>query len=101
MGVTFSASPRRDQARRVILRWTRRMVVALEADGFGLLLAFLFLGLGLVLWILSLALLVGDSISPVMKILWLVALTCLAPFAIPIYLLSWSLRLSGRSARGA
>jgi hypothetical protein len=77
------------------------MLLALEAGGFGLLLALLFLGLGLVLWILSLALLVGDSISPVMKVLWLVALTCLAPFAIPIYLLSWSLRLSARSARGA
>jgi hypothetical protein len=77
------------------------MLVALEAGGFGLLLAFLLLGLGLVLWILSLALLVGDSISPVMKVLWLVALACLAPFAIPIYLLSWSLRISSRSARDA
>jgi hypothetical protein len=77
------------------------MLLALEAGGFGLLLALLFLGLGLVLWILSLALLVGDSISPVMKVLWLVALTCLAPFAIPVYLLSWSLRFSSRAARGA
>jgi hypothetical protein len=45
------------------------MLVALEAGGFGLLLAFLLLGLGLALWIVSLALLVGDSISPLMKVL--------------------------------
>lgn len=39
-------------------------------------------------WIFSLFALVGDSISFLAKVVWFVALTCLAPFAIPVYLVT-------------
>jgi hypothetical protein len=41
-----------------------------------------------VAWIVSLFLLVVDSIGVGAKILWFLALTLLAPFAIPIYLVT-------------
>ena len=41
-----------------------------------------------VAWIVSLFLLVVDSIGIGAKILWFLALTVLAPFAIPIYLVT-------------
>ncbi len=41
-----------------------------------------------VAWIVSLFLLVVDSIGVGEKILWFLALTLLAPFAIPIYLVT-------------
>ena len=41
-----------------------------------------------VAWIVSLFLLVVDSIGVGAKILWFLALTVLAPFAIPIYLVT-------------
>ena len=39
---------------------------------------------------LSLFLLVSDSISVGMKVVWFAALTCLAPFAIPLYFIQRS-----------
>jgi hypothetical protein len=39
------------------------------------------------LWLLSLVLLVFDSISVWAKILWFLVLTVLAPIAIPVYLI--------------
>lgn len=38
-----------------------------------------------VAWLVTLFLVLVDSISVVAKLLWLVAVTCLAPFAIPVY----------------
>ena len=40
--------------------------------------------------VLSLFLLVSDSISVGMKVVWFAALTCLAPFAIPLYFIQRS-----------
>ena len=37
-------------------------------------------------WLVSLFLLVADTISVGAKIVWFVFLTCLAPFVIPLYL---------------
>ena len=45
------------------------------------------LGLLAIAWVVSLFLLVADSISVVAKIVWFLALTCLAPIAIPVYLI--------------
>jgi hypothetical protein len=38
-----------------------------------------------VAWVVTLFLVLVDRISVVAKLLWLVAVTCLAPFAIPVY----------------
>jgi hypothetical protein len=51
-------------------------------------LGFIVAALLFVAWIVSLFLLVTDSIGVGAKILWFLALTILAPFAIPIYLLT-------------
>ena len=56
-------------------------------SGFGLVLSIIVLGLLAIAWVVSLFLLVADSISVVAKIVWFVALTCLAPIAIPVYLI--------------
>jgi hypothetical protein len=47
-----------------------------------LLMAFLF-----VAWVATLFLMLGDPIPVVAKLFWLLAATCLAPFAIPVYIL--------------
>jgi hypothetical protein len=51
-------------------------------------------------WIFSLFALVGDSISFLAKVVWFVALTCLAPFAIPVYLVTRHHRRSREPAPG-
>lgn len=51
-----------------------------------------------VAWIVSLFLLVLDSIGVGAKILWFLALTCLAPFAIPIYLVTRRRRMQAEPA---
>ena len=56
-------------------------------SGFGLVLSILVMGALFIAWIISLFLLIGDSISVVAKIIWFVFLTCLAPIAIPVYLI--------------
>jgi len=56
-------------------------------SGFGLVLSIIVLGLLAIAWVVSLFLLVADSISVVAKIVWFLALTCLAPIAIPVYLI--------------
>jgi hypothetical protein len=38
-----------------------------------------------VAWLVALFMIIVDSISVVAKIVWLVAVTVLAPFAIPVY----------------
>lgn len=66
----------------------------LALSGVGIFLLILLLGLLALLWIVSLFVLITDSISVGAKIVWFVALTLLAPIAIPAYFL-W------RRSRGA
>jgi ABC-type Fe3+-siderophore transport system permease subunit len=54
-------------------------------SGAGAVLAIVVLSLLFFGWLIALFALLVDSISIGAKILWCVALTCLAPFAIPIY----------------
>jgi hypothetical protein len=64
------------------------MVGAIElTSGFGVVISIVVLGGLFILWIFCLFLLVADSISVLAKIVWFVFLTCLAPIAIPIYLI--------------
>jgi hypothetical protein len=56
-------------------------------SGWGVLVSILVLGTLFVAWIVSLFLLVTDAISVVAKIVWFLLLTCLAPVAIPVYLI--------------
>jgi hypothetical protein len=63
-------------------------VGALElTSGWGVVLSIIVLGGLFVLWIFCLFLLVTDSIGVFAKIIWFILLTCLAPIAIPIYLI--------------
>lgn len=62
------------------------MDVALVASGAEVV-GFVVLSILFVLWLISLFLLLVDSISVGAKILWFVFLTCVAPIAIPLYLL--------------
>ena len=62
------------------------MVAAIElTSGIGVVISIVVLGALFIAWIVSLFLLIADSISFGAKILWFVFLTCLAPIAIPIY----------------
>ena len=64
------------------------LVGAIElTSGIGVVISIIVLGGLFVLWIFSLFLLVTDSISVVGKIVWFILLTCLAPIAIPVYLI--------------
>jgi|tagenome__1003787_1003787.scaffolds.fasta_scaffold20376897_1 hypothetical protein len=57
-------------------------------SGAGLVVSILVLGALFLAWVVSLFLLVADSISLGAKLLWFLALTCLAPIGIPAYLLA-------------
>jgi hypothetical protein len=64
------------------------MVGAIElTSGFGVVISIVVLGGLFILWIFCLFLLVADSIPVLAKVVWFVLLTCLAPIAIPIYLI--------------
>jgi hypothetical protein len=54
-------------------------------SGAGAVVSLVVLSLLFVLWLIALFMLLVDSISVGAKILWFLALTCLAPVAIPIY----------------
>ncbi len=56
-------------------------------SGFGLVISIVVLGTIAIAWLVSLFLLVADSISVLAKIVWFLLLTCLAPIAIPVYLI--------------
>ncbi len=56
-------------------------------SGAGVVVSIVVLGLLALAWLVSLFLLLLDSISIGGKILWFVALTCLAPITIPLYLI--------------
>jgi uncharacterized membrane protein YbhN (UPF0104 family) len=68
-------------------------------SGIGAVISIVVLGTIFLFWLVSLFLLVGDSISLGAKILWFIALTCLAPFAIPLYFLARSRRSQPAPAR--
>jgi hypothetical protein len=64
------------------------MLAALElTSGVGAVIALIVLSLLFLLWIISLFLLVTDTIGFGAKVLWFVFLTCLAPITIPVYFL--------------
>ncbi len=78
------------------------MVAALQlTSGIGVVISIVVLGTLFLLWLISLFLLVTDSIGVGMKILWFVFLTCLAPIAIPVYLLTRARRGRGHEAVAA
>jgi hypothetical protein len=56
-------------------------------SGAGAAVSIVVLGALFLLWIYCLFLLVADTISVLAKILWFVFLTCVAPIAIPLYLI--------------
>jgi hypothetical protein len=56
-------------------------------SGFGAVVSIVVLGALFLLWVYCLFLLVADSISVLAKILWFLFLTCIAPLAIPLYLI--------------
>jgi hypothetical protein len=56
-------------------------------SGFGVVISIIVLGGLFVLWLFCLFLLIADSMSVLAKILWFILLTCLAPLAIPAYLI--------------
>jgi hypothetical protein len=56
-------------------------------SGWGVVLSIFVLGGLFILWLWSVFLLVTDSISWIAKIVWFILLVCLAPLAIPAYLI--------------
>ena len=56
-------------------------------SGVGVVISIIVLGGLFVLWLFSLFLVIADSISVLAKIIWVILLTCIAPIAIPIYLI--------------
>lgn len=73
----------------------RMLVAAYEVtSGWGAVVSILVLGAVGILWLVSLFLVIGDSIGLGSKVLWLVFLTVLAPVAIPTYLILRRRRLA-------
>lgn len=72
----------------------------LIAASSGLILSIVVVSILGLLWVISLFLLVLDSISVGAKVVWFVALTLLAPVAIPVYLWLRYRRLRGGEAAG-
>ncbi len=65
------------------------VLAALEVtSGLGLVISILLMGMLFLFWVISLFLVVSDSISAGMKIVWFIVLTCFAPIAIPLYFLA-------------
>jgi hypothetical protein len=76
-------------------------LAALEvSSGIGLVASIIVLGALTIAWIVSLFMLVADSISFGAKLLWFIALVCLAPIAVPAYLWTRSRRRHAPSAVG-
>jgi hypothetical protein len=67
-------------------------------SGVGVVISIIVLGGLFVLWLFSLFLVVTDSISVFAKIIWAILLTCIAPIAIPIYLILRHYRLTHAEA---
>jgi hypothetical protein len=56
-------------------------------SGWGAFLSIVVLGGLFLIWLVTLFVIVTDSISALAKIVWLILVTCLAPIAIPVYLI--------------
>ena len=69
-------------------------------SGWGAFLSIVVLGALLLLWVICLMFLVADTISGFAKFIWFLALTFLAPFAIPAYLLTRRHRRHAQPATG-
>jgi len=75
------------------------MLAAWEVtSGLGLVVSIVVLGGLFFLWLSALFMLVADSIGLGAKIIWFIALTCLAPIAIPVYFVTRTRRLASHSA---
>jgi hypothetical protein len=61
-------------------------------SGIGVVISIIVLGGLFLLWLFCLFLLVADSMSLLGKIVWFVLLTCLAPLAIPAFLILYHYR---------
>jgi hypothetical protein len=74
-------------------------VAALQlTTGWGAFLSIIVLGTLFLIWLVALFLVLTDAIPGLMKALWVLALICLAPFAIPAYFLVRVLRSAHRPA---
>jgi hypothetical protein len=69
-------------------------------SGIGAVIALLLIAILFLFWILSLYLLVKDTIGVGAKVLWFLFLTCLAPIAIPVYFLARARRGGQTAAAG-
>lgn len=70
-------------------------VAAFElTSGWGAAVSIVVLGAIAILWLISLFLVIGDSIGIGAKVVWVVFLTVLAPIAIPTYLILRRRRLA-------
>lgn len=56
-------------------------------SGWGAFLSIVVLGGLFLIWLVTLFVIVTDSISVFAKIVWFVLVTCIAPLAIPVYLI--------------
>jgi hypothetical protein len=65
-------------------------------SGWGVVLSIIVLGGLFLVWLFTIFLLVTDSISVLGKIVWFILLVCLAPIAIPVYLVLHHLRANRR-----
>ena len=63
-------------------------------SGWGAFLSIVVLGGLFLIWLATLFVIVTDSISVFAKIVWFVLVTCIAPLAIPVYLILHHRRVS-------
>jgi hypothetical protein len=64
------------------------LVASLQlTSGWGAFLSIVVLGGLFLIWLVTLFVIVTDSISVFAKIVWFVLVTCIAPLAIPVYLI--------------
>jgi hypothetical protein len=63
-------------------------------SGWGAFLSIVVLGGLFLIWLATLFVIVTDSISAFAKIIWFVLVTCIAPLAIPVYLILHHRRVS-------
>jgi hypothetical protein len=72
---------------RALVRVGRVLAAYQVTSGAGAAVSILVLTILFLVWVWSLFLLLVDDISVVGKVVWFVLLTCLAPVAIPVYLI--------------
>ncbi len=73
--------------KRYITAIMTALVASLQlTTGWGAFLSIVVLGGLFLIWLVTLFVIVTDSISVLAKILWFILVTCIAPLAIPVYL---------------